>query len=318
MIVAVCEHGNSVRCGKDRKGNQRMKCNECGKYFLAPVAKPIGNMRIGLKQAAFALNLLLEGMSIRATERLTGLHRDTVDDLILTVGANCERLLEAKIVDVPVNQVQVDEIWEFVLCKEKVRVNRGHAPQETGDCWTFTGIERNTKLLLAYHTGLRDSETCNAFLQKLERATSGRFQISTDGLNAYTNNVPYTFGNRVDFAQLVKTYAAQLEVTRYSPATIISAEKRPIFGEPDFDMISTSHVERMNLTIRMHSRRFTRLTNAHSKSLAHHVAMQAIFFAFYNFCRKHETLKGQTPAMASGLADKVWSMGELLTHAAGV
>ena len=129
--------------------------------------------------------------------------------------------------------------------------------------------------------------------------------------------MPFEFGGRVDFAQLVKVYSNTQSTTRYSPATIIDAEKIPRFGNPDFDRICTSHIERANLTLRMHLRRFTRLTNAHSKSLKHHTAMQAIFFAWYNFSRKHETLKGQTPAMASGLAEKPWTIKELLERAAG-
>lgn len=293
-----------------------MKCNCCGKYFLAPMVRPIGNMRISLKQAATALSLILEGMSIRATERITGLHRDTIDDLILTVGENCQRLLEEKIRGVEVKDVEADEIWSFVGMKEKTRVALGHSP-EYGDSWTYIAIERETKLILAHKVGQRDHETCWSFLLKLKSAIgSGRFQMTTDGLRAYTLNVPYVFGMQVNFAQLIKTYESSQEQTRYSPAKISSTEKLPIFGEPEDDRISTSHIERFNLTLRMGNRRHTRLTNAHSKSLKHHTAMQAIFVAFYNFCRKHETLKGQTPAMASKLTDSVWTVKQLLEQAA--
>lgn len=139
--------------------------------------------------------------------------------------------------------------------------------------------------------------------------------MTTDGLKAYTNNVPYAFGSQVDFAQLIKVYSSTQETTRYSPANIISTEKLPIFGEPEEDRISTSHIERYNLTYRMSLRRFTRLTNAHSKSLRHHTAMQALFVAWYNFGRKHEALKGKTPAMASGLSGHVWSVKELIERA---
>jgi len=261
-------------------------------------------MRISMKQATAALAMLLEGMSIRATCRLTGLNGHTISDLILLAGERCARLLDAKVRNVPVEDVQLDEIWGFVGMKENTRVKRGYSP-EFGDSWTFVGIERNTKLVLAHLVGQRDGETCWAFLLKLNEATSGKFQLTTDGLNAYTNNVPFVFGMRVNFAQLIKTCQSPQEVTRYSPATIRSIEKRPLFGDCDDDRITTSHVERLNLTIRMNNRRFTRLTNAHSKSLNFHVAMQAIFFAWYNFCRKHETLKGQTTAMASKLTDHV-------------
>lgn len=293
-----------------------MLCNGCGKYFLAPSDKPLGNMRISTKQAAIALGLLVEGMSIRSVERVTGLHRDTIDDLILTVGANCQRLLDTKIKGVEVKDVEADEVWSFVGLKEKNRIAKMRSP-ELGDSWTWIAIERETKLILAHHIGMRDHESCWAFLLKLKSAIgNGHFQMTTDGLRSYTLNVPYVFGMQVDFAQLIKNYSSSQETTRYSPATIDSIEKLPIFGEPEEDRISTSFIERFNLTLRMSNRRHTRLTNAHSKSPKHHVAMQAIFFAWYNFARKHETLKGRTPAMASGLAESVWSMRELLENAA--
>jgi IS1 family transposase len=145
-----------------------------------------------------------------------------------------------------------------------------------GDSWTFIGIDRNTKLVVAHKVGQRDSATCCEFLKQVDKATTGRFQVSTDGLAAYTNNVPFVLGNRGDFAQLIKVYSSTQETTRYSPASIISAERVPQFGNPDWDRICTSHIERLNLTLRMNLRRFTRLTNEHSKSLKHHTAMQAI------------------------------------------
>jgi IS1 family transposase len=294
-----------------------MKCCQCGKYFLAPVAKPIGDMRISLKQATMALGMLLEGMSIRAVERITGLHCDTIGDLILTAGENCQKLLNSKVRGVEVKDVEADEIWSFIGCKEKTRVARGKLPVEFGDSWTWIAIERETKLILAHQVGQRDHETCWSFLLKLKSAVgTGRFQMTTDGLRNYTLNVPYVFGMQVHFAQLIKAYESSQEQTRYSPAKIISTERLPIFGEPEDDRISTSHIERFNLTMRMSCRRHTRLTNAHSKSLKHHIAMQAIVIAHYNFCRKHETLKGATPAMASKLTDSVWTINQLLENAA--
>jgi IS1 family transposase/transposase-like protein len=315
MILATCQHETTKPVGKDRKGSQRIRCTLCGKCMVESGPKPLGDMRISMKDACLALGMLLEGMSIRSVERLTGLHRDTIGGLILVVGDNCQRFLEEKIQGVEAKDVQLDEIWGFIGMKEKTRVAKGHGP-EGGHSWTFIGIDRDTKLILAHKVGQRDDSTCRRFLKRLNRATIGRFQLSTDGLAAYTLNVPFTFGTRVDFAQLIKSYASQQEVTRYSPATITGIEKIPQFGNPDPDKICTSHIERMNLSVRMHVRRFTRLTNAHSKSAKHHAAMQAIFFAFYNFCRKHETLKGATPAMAAGLADKIWSIKELLDTAA--
>jgi transposase-like protein/IS1 family transposase len=318
MIVISCQHETTKKHGKDRKGNQRFRCLCCGKTFVENTVKPLGNMRITMRQATLALGMLLEGMSIRATERLTGLDRNTICDLILLVGENCQRLLDAKVKGVEVTDVQVDEIWSFIAMKEKTRVAR-HRPEVFGDSWTYIGIERDTKLILAHKVGGRDNATCWSFLLKLKAAIGkGRFQLTTDGLRAYTQNVPFAFGMQVDFAQLIKSYSSTQETTRYSPAKIISTEKLPIFGEPDEFKISTSHIERFNLTLRMSSRRHTRLTNGHSKSPKHHVAMQALFVAFYNFARKHESLKGQTPAMASGLSDHVWTIRELLENAAAV
>jgi len=315
MIVISCQHETRHKHGKNKCGNQRYKCATCGATFVEE-GGPLGDMRVSMKNAATALGMLLEGMSIRSVQRLTGLCRQTLADLIVLVGENCQRLLDAKVKGVEVNDLQLDEIWSFIGCKEKTRVARGKSPVEYGDSWCFYGIERTTKLILAHQVGQRDSETCWAFLLKLKNAIgTGRFQLTTDGLRAYTSNVPFAFGMQVDFAQLIKVYSSTQETTRYSPAAIISTEKLPIFGEPEEDRISTSHIERFNLTVRMTLRRFTRLTNAHSKSLRHHTAMQALFVAWYNFARKHETLKGNTPAMASGLSDHVWTIKELLERA---
>jgi transposase-like protein/IS1 family transposase len=315
MIVITCQHPVRHKHGKNKCGNQRYKCATCGATFVADDG-PLGNMRVSLKEAATAIGMLLEGMSIRSVQRLTGLCRDTLADLIVLVGENCQRLLDSTVKNVAANDVQLDEIWGFVGMKEKTRVARGYSA-EYGDSWTFFGIERETKLILAHKVGQRDSDTCWAFLLKLKAAIgSGRFQLTTDGLKAYTNNVPFAFGMQVDFAQLIKVYSSTQETTRYSPAAIISTEKLPIFGEPEDDQICTSHIERFNLTVRMTLRRFTRLTNAHSKSLKHHTAMQALFVAWYNLCRKHEALKGNTPAMASNLTDHVWTIKELIERAA--
>ena len=258
--------------------------------------------------------MLLEGMSVRATSRLTGLHGGTICDLILLVGENCRRLLDAKVAGVPVTDVQLDEIWSFVGMKERTRVAQARS-SEWGDCWTFIAIERETKLVLAHTIGQRDMATSTRFLKQLDRATSGRFQLSSDGLRSYTLNVPFVLGNRVDFAQLIKNFASTQTTVRYSPAKITGSEKIPQLGNPDEWRICTSHVERLNLTIRMNLRRFTRLTNGHSKSLKHHVAMQALLFAWYNFVRVHSAIKA-TPAVASGIADRAWSLRELIERAA--
>jgi len=315
MILATCTHESTKKHGKDRKGNQRFRCRLCGDTWIQPVSKPLGDMRITMKEATTALGMLLEGMSVRAVARLTGHDPGTICDLITTVGDNCERFMREKIKAVPVKDVQLDEIWSFIGMKEKTRAAQARS-SEWGDSWTFIGIDRDTKLVLTYAIGQRDMATSMRFLKQLERATSGRFQLSTDGLSSYTLNVPFVFGSRVDFAQLIKNFQSTQSTVRYSPAKITNTEKLPRFGNPEWSQICTSHVERFNLTVRMNVRRFTRLTNAHSKSPKHHAAMQAIFFCWFNWCRKHETLKGRTPAMAAGVADKIWTVGELLKNAA--
>ena len=214
--------------------------------------------------------------------------------------------------DVPLDDLQIDEIWSKIYCSARVQKEKNLSP-EYGDSWTYICIDRPTKLIPAHFVGRRDTEDTNRFLQKVKRAvdTSRRFQVSTDGWAAYRYGVPFELGSNVDFGMLVKKYASSQEVTRYSPAQIISIEKRAVFGTPDPDRICTSHIETANQKLR-HLRRFTRLTNGQSKSLRHHVAMQAIYFANYNFCRKHGSLNNCTPAMAAGITDRVWNLLELL------
>lgn len=315
-MIAFCQHSEYAKHGTNRQGNQRYKCKDCGTTFIEDAPKPLGNMRISMKEATIALGMLLEGMSIRATSRLTGLDKNTICDLILVVGDNCGEFLDTQIRGVEAKDVQIDELWSFVGCKERTAA-MSDCNEDRGDSWTVVALERNTKLAVAHHVGERDTTTVCTLLQKLADNTTGRFQVSTDGLGAYKHNIPYLFRDRVDFGVIMKTYASTQKAGRYSPSKIIGTQKKVRFGNPDEERISTSHVERLNLSIRMHNRRFTRLTNAHSKSLKHHVAMQNIFFAWYNFCRKHETIK-TTPAVASGLAEKAWTIKQLLGRASQI
>ena len=209
MIVISCQHETRHKHGKTTSGQQRFKCANCGQTFVDESTNPLGSLRITMKQATMALSLMLEGMSVRSVQRFTGLCRQTLADLVLVVGENCERFLAETVKGVEVKDVQLDEIWSFVGMKEKTRVMRGKSPVEFGDSWTWLAIERDTKLILAQHVGQRDAESCWSFLLKLKSAVGkGRFQVTSDGLGAYRNNVPYAFGMQVDFAQLIKVYGS--------------------------------------------------------------------------------------------------------------
>ena len=317
MIAPLCTHENRAAHGKDRKGNQRWRCRRCGVTFADNSARPLGNMRIDLDDAATVLGMLLEGMSIRACERVTGISRDTICDLVLVVGENCNSFLERTVKGVHCKAVELDELWDFFALKSRTKELKKRA--DGGDVWTWLGICADSKLVLSHAVGDRDEATCVRFLKRLRGAVSseGRMQVTSDGLGIYTNNVPFHLGSRIDYAQLIKSYQGEQVETRYSPAKITSIEIVPRFGNPDPERISTSFAERLNLSVRMHLRRYTRLTNAHSKTFEHHAAMTSLFVAWYNYCRQHETLgKRTTPAMACGLARHVWGIKELLSAAA--
>ena len=327
MISGICTHEKLTKHGKDRHGQQRWKCQRCGATITKPDhERPLGDMRIDFSKALMVLKMVLEGMSLRACERITGVKVDTICDLVLLAGEKCDGLLERTVTGVESKFIEMDEIWAFVGCKDKY-AKLNHRGEDKGDAWTWFAIDADTKLILSHRTGKRDEPTCRAFLTRLDNAVVGHVQVTSDGLAAYTHAVPFHMGSRVDFAQLIKSYKSSQAETRYSPATISGIEKVPRFGNPIEARISTSYSERFNRTVRMHNRRLTRLTDAHSKSLEHHTAMMSLFTAFYNFCRKHETA-GQpkdkdasvpmmTPAMAAGLAGHVWTIRELLEKASG-
>lgn len=315
MIAPTCPHESRKKHGRDRKGNQRWKCQLCGATFVSDEKRPLGDMRIDLEKAVLVLKMLLEGMSIRACERITGIKRDTICDLVLLAGENCDRFLPKAVKNVEAKVIELDELWDFIYCKQRTKEVK-KLDGEIGDTWTWLAIDADTKLILSHAVGDRSEDTGSYFLSKLDKATVGCCQVTSDGLRVYTLGVPFHLGSRAAFAQLIKTYKSSQVETRYSPATITGIEIIPRLGQPDPDLISTSYSERLNLSVRMHVRRFTRLTNAHSKSAKHHAAMVALFVAWYNFCRKHETLEKKTPAMVAGLAKKPWKIEELLRAAA--
>lgn len=300
----------SNRFGKDRKGYQRFRCPKCRKTFTQPTNANVTGTYAPMAKAETVVRLIVEGNSIRSTERITGMHRDTILRLLVIVGERCERLLECKIRALPVSEVQCDELWGYVGCKEKNK--REDSPITFGDAYCFVAIERHTKLVLAWHLGRRTTRDTEAFTEKIDAATIGRFQITTDGFAAYPDAVSLSLGTRVDYAQLIKVYSAPTgDEHRYSPPEVVDAVPVPRIGRPRLQKICTSHIERLNLSLRMSLRRLTRLTNAFSKKWENLKAAYALFFAYYNFCRVHQTLR-ITPAMESGLAEHVWSVGELL------
>jgi transposase-like protein/IS1 family transposase len=307
----------SKRFGKDRKGVQRYRCLTCGKTFSEPKIKMLDNMIVAEGKALAVLSHLVEGCSIRSTERLTGVHRDTILDLLTLAGRKCEALSEAIIKDVPVQDVECDELWAYVGMKAKTKSKKLTAENDDsiGDAWTFTAIERHSKLILAWHLGQRDFPNTAIFTEKIDRATKGDFQISTDGFAPYRDAIGFILGGRTDFAQLIKIYANNPEnETRYSPAQCTGTKQRVIHGRPDPERVGTSRIERHNLSVRMETRRFTRLTNAFSKKWEKHHAALALYFAYYNFCRMHKTLRC-TPAMAAGITKHVWTLKDLLMAA---
>jgi IS1 family transposase len=217
-----------------------------------------------------------------------------------------------RIKGVAVKDVEADEIWGFVQCKNRHKLNKGITDPHKGDAYTFVGIERNSKLILAWHLGERGMEDTEAFTEKLHEATSGQFQLTTDGFRPYENAVSYSLGTRVDYAMLIKVYASNREAEqKYSPPEVVETVTKVIIGSPEGHRICTSIVERSNLSIRTSVRRMTRLTNAFSKKWENLKAMLAIYFAYYNFCRIHSSIRC-TPAMESGITQHVWSLRELL------
>jgi IS1 family transposase len=259
---------------------------------------------------------LVEGSSIRATARMTGVSKNTVVKLLTDLGLVCSIYQDRMLRDLPCERIQCDEIWAFVYAKQK-NVKR-IAPEkrgQAGDVWTWVALDEKTKLVPTYRIGSRDVATAIDFMQDLKKRLRHRVQLTTDGHFAYVQAVKRTFGDDVDYAMLVKLYGsdadARVPERRYSPSVCIGADIVPMQGEPDPAHISTSHIERLNLTMRMSMRRYTRLTNAFSKKAENLAAAVSIHFMHYNFCRVHQTL-GKTPAMAAGVADHVWTLDELV------
>jgi len=259
---------------------------------------------------AKVIGCLIEGCSVRATVRMTGVSKPTILKLLADLGAACAAYHDRYVRNLKVRRLQADEIWQFVGAKAK-NASPEKKQEGWGDVWTWVGIDADTKLVVSYLVGGRDAGWAYDFMQDAASRITGRVQVTTDGHRAYLEAVEGAFGMDCDYAQLQKIYGASMEnETRYSPARCIGCDMKVVSGNPDPKHVSTSFVERQNLTMRMHMRRFTRLTNGFSKKVENHAHSVALHYMFYNFCRIHQTLK-VTPAMESGLTDHVWSLEEL-------
>lgn len=270
--------------------------------------------KLDLDKQTTAVAMLCEGSSIRAVERITGIHRDTVMRLGVRVGEACQRLLDAKMRNLNCSRIEVDELWGFVGKKQK-RTSKSDRWLGLGDVWTFLSIDPETKLIPSFVVGQRDRYHTTMFIEDLASRLTNRIQLSSDAMNMYADAVEQAFGCDIDYAQIVKEYSAPAtpeERRRYSPAILSSVYKTAIVGRPNPEHVCTSYVERANLTMRTHCKRLARLTLAFSKKLANFQAAMALNIAYYNLVKKHGSL-GETPAMAAGVENIAWTVRDLVT-----
>jgi IS1 family transposase len=269
--------------------------------------------KLSREQRAKILHLLCEGNSVRSITRLLNVGKNTVLNLMIDAGKACAAYHDEHVRDLKSKRIQVDEIWSFVYAKQKNVGSAKAAPAGSGDAWTWTALDADSKLIAAYFVGGRDGECAMWFIDGLRGRLANRVQLTSDGHKAYLEAVEAAFGADIDYAQLVKIYGASPESAkgRYSPAECTGAVKTPIEGKPDEKHISTSYVERSNLTVRMQNRRFTRLTNGFSKKLENQAYSVALFVMFYNFCRIHKTLR-VTPAMEAGVSERLWDVSDIV------
>ena len=269
--------------------------------------------KLDTKARSMILHMLCEGNSIRSIVRITGVSKNTISKLLIDAGKVCAAYHEENVRDLQTTRVEVDEIWSFTYAKQKNVKTAKSAPANAGDTWTWTAIDADSKMIVSYLVGGRDAEYAMWFMDDLRRRLANRVQLTSDGHRAYLEAVEGAFGADVDYAQLVKIYgnAPESFKGRYSPADCTGTRKRSIEGRPDKSLVSTSYVERANLTMRMHMRRFTRLTNGFSKKIDNHAHAVALHMVYYNFVRIHKTLK-VSPAMAAGVTDRLWDIADIV------
>ena len=272
--------------------------------------------KLSLERKTQVIKVLCEGNSIRSTARITGTAINTVVKLLREVGSACLEYQDKVMRNLPCKHIQCDEIWSFVYAKAKNVPEEHNGEFGYGDVWTFTAIDADTKLVPAWFVGLRNADYACEFINDLKGRLANRVQLTTDGHGMYLEAIEYAFGGDIDYGMLVKLYGTEPEGgRRYSPAKCLSATKHVMQGKPNYEAISTSYVERQNLTMRMSMRRFTRLTNAFSKKLENHEYALALYFMHYNFVRPHKTLSNpypKTPAMAAGTTNHIWTIEEIV------
>lgn len=268
--------------------------------------------KLPLAKRVQILSMLVEGSSMRSISRVVDVSINTVTKTLVDAGLACAAFHDGAIKGVKAKRIECDEAWAYCYAKQKNVATAKAAPENAGDVWTWLALEADTKLIVSYLVGGRDGEYAMALMDDLRGRVANRVQLTTDGHKAYLNAVEEAFGDDIDYAMLVKLYGEGPKTeARYSPAECIGARKTPITGSPDKKYISTSYVERANLSMRMHMRRFTRLTNAFTKKFENHCHMVALYAVFYNFVRIHKTLK-VTPAMAAGMSDRLWSVEDII------
>jgi IS1 family transposase len=273
--------------------------------------------QLAIERRVRVVSCLVEGMGVNATTRVTGVAKNTVLKLLHDLGIACEQYQREHVRDLLCRRIQCDEIWQFCYSKQKNVPAEKRGQFGYGDVWTWVGIDADTKLIVAWHLGQRDASAARVFINRLAGRIKTRIELTTDGHRAYLDAVDEAWATEVDYAMLVKLYGvepASKPETRYSPAQCIGTRRDAISGNPDPDHVSTSFVERQNLTMRMQMRRYTRLTNAHSKKLENHRHATALHFVWYNFVRIHQTLRC-SPAMEAGIDNHLWSMEELVSLA---
>lgn len=272
----------------------------------------MGMNKLPIAKRVQILAMLCEGSSMRSISRIADVSINTVSKLLVEAGEACLTIHDEAVRNVKASRIQCDEIWSFCHAKQKNVAAAKAAPEGAGDVWTWTAIDADTKLIVSYFVGDRSGESAMVLMDDLQGRLANRVQLTTDGHRAYLEAVEGTFGGDVDYAQLVKLYGPSITAPgRYSPAECIGAKKVRVEGNPDIAHVSTSYVERQNLTMRMSMRRFTRLTNGFSKKIDNHIHALALYFVFYNFTRIHKTLR-MSPAMAAGITGRLWSMDDII------